>query len=85
VGCIYTAQGFEYDYGGVIIGPDMTWDGDRWSFHRGGHADPVVKKAQNFDGLVRNIYKVLLTRGLRGCCVYSVDPQTQTFLWELIG
>jgi len=30
VGCIYTAQGFEYDYAGVIIGPDLVWRGDRW-------------------------------------------------------
>ena len=26
VGCIYTAQGFEFDYVGVIIGPDLRWD-----------------------------------------------------------
>ena len=30
VGCIYTAQGFEYDWSGVIIGPDLVWRGNRW-------------------------------------------------------
>ena len=30
VGCVYTAQGFEYDYGGVIFGDDLVWRTDRW-------------------------------------------------------
>ena len=30
VGCVYTAQGFEYDFGGVILGPDLVWRRDRW-------------------------------------------------------
>ena len=30
VGCVYTAQGFEYDYSGVILGPDLVWRDDRW-------------------------------------------------------
>ena len=25
VGCVYTAQGFEYDWNGVIFGPDLVW------------------------------------------------------------
>jgi hypothetical protein len=33
VGCIYTAQGFEYDYGGVIIGADLVWRGSHWEPH----------------------------------------------------
>ena len=30
VGCVYTAQGFEYDWSGVIIGPDLVWRSDHW-------------------------------------------------------
>ena len=30
VGCVYTAQGFEYDYAGVILGPDFVWREGRW-------------------------------------------------------
>jgi DUF2075 family protein len=37
-----------------------------------------------FDQLVRNTYKVLLTRGLSGTLVYSVDPETQEYLKKLI-
>lgn len=84
VGCIYTAQGFEYDYGGVIIGPDMRWDSDVWTIDPAAHADPVVKRAKGYDALIRNVYKVLLTRGLRGGVIYATDGQARGLLRELI-
>ncbi len=84
VGCIYTAQGFEYDYGGVIIGPDLLWRDGKWIFDKGGHADPVTRRATNFDDLVRNIYKVLLTRAMEGCAICSTDEATQDLLEQLI-
>jgi len=33
-----------------------------------------------FDKLIRNTYKVLMTRGMHGVCLYSVDDQTNAFL-----
>jgi uncharacterized protein len=83
VGCIYTAQGFEYDFAGVIIGPDLVWRGDRWQTNPTASADPQVRRAANFDVLVRNVYKVLLTRGLIGCVIYSTDPETRALLTKL--
>lgn len=82
VGCIYTAQGFEYDYSGVIIGPDLVWRSDRWVARPEYSKDSQVKRAERseFDRAVRNTYKVLLTRGMRGTLVYSVDPETQEML-----
>ena len=47
VGCIYTAQGFEYDYAGVIIGPDLVWRTDRWVAQREGSKDPAVHRPAN--------------------------------------
>ena len=85
VGCIYTAQGFEYDYGGVIIGPDFLWRDGSWVSDSSAHADSVTRRAKNFDQLVRNIYKVLLTRALRGCCLYSTDAETNNHLHDLIA
>lgn len=84
VGCIYTAQGFEYDFGGVIMGPDLVWRTDEWVADSSAHADKSTKRARNFDDLVRNVYKVLLTRSLRGCGVFSTDPETQQLLEVLI-
>lgn len=84
VGCIYTAQGFEYDYGGVIVGLDMKWRDGAWVTDRDENADAIVKRAKDFDRLVRNVYKVLLTRGLRGCGIYAMDPDAARMLRELI-
>lgn len=82
VGCIYTAQGFEYDWAGVIFGPDFVRRDGRWIARSEYSHDPAVKKAAHpqFHALISNTYKVLLTRGMRGVCVYSTDSETQDFL-----
>ncbi|QLY33494.1 DUF2075 domain-containing protein [Nocardia huaxiensis] len=87
VGCIYTAQGFEYDWAGVIFGEDFVRRGDKWVARRGRSHDPAVRKASEseFAALICNTYKVLLTRGMRGTCVYSTDPETQAFLEKMTG
>jgi hypothetical protein len=89
VGCIYTAQGFEYDWNGVILGPDLVWRGDQWVVVRSANRDPDLRSAarvsdEEFGRLVRNVYKVLLTRGMVGTVIYSCDPETQDFLQTLI-
>jgi Uncharacterized conserved protein (DUF2075) len=80
VGCIYTAQGFEYDYGGVIMGADLVWREDHWEPSAAASRDNRVRRADNFDILTRNTYKVLLTRGLLGCVIYSIDEETRHML-----
>lgn len=89
IGCIYTAQGMEFDWAGVIIGPDLVARGGKLVVEREACKDGELTKKgvthERFDRLIRNTYKVLLTRGLRGVVVYAVDPETQGFLSELIG
>ncbi|GAA2126176.1 DUF2075 domain-containing protein [Streptomyces synnematoformans] len=88
VGCVYTAQGFEYDWSGVIIGPDLVWRGDRWVTDRTASKDPAFKSSTpdaDVDRLIRNTYKVLLTRGMIGTVVYSTDAETLVKLRELAG
>ena len=67
VGCIYTAQGFEYDWSGVIFGDDFVRRGRQWVARRDRSFDGQVKKASEleFPALIRNTYKVLLTRGMK--------------------
>jgi hypothetical protein len=86
IGCVYTAQGFEYDWNGVIFGPDLVWRNGQWLGVIAGSKDPAMRgvSQEAFDQLVRNTYKVLLTRGLSGTLVYSVDPETQEYLKKLI-
>ena len=89
VGCVYTAQGFEYDHAGVIFGPDLVWRDDRWVAVRDANKDPDFKSRKTvgddvFDKLVRNVYKVLLTRGMKSVVVFSTDAETQAHLESLI-
>lgn len=82
VGCIYTAQGFEFDYIGVIIGNDLQFDKENQrlfgdiKYTR----DPTLKRdTVNFNNYVKNIYRVLLTRGMKGCFVYFINKEVEEF------
>ncbi len=82
VGCIYTAQGFEFDYVGVIFGPDLvvrngTWVGQSVMSHDAGIR---AKSNTRFLECVKNVYRVLLTRGLRGCYVAFLDEETREYV-----
>jgi DUF2075 family protein/phage repressor protein C with HTH and peptisase S24 domain len=82
VGCIYTAQGFEFDYVGVIIGSDLKYDkaGDRLVGNIEGSCDPTLTRGgDGFEQYVKNIYRVLMTRGMKGCYVYFVDKEVEAF------
>lgn len=82
VGCIYTAQGFEFDYIGVIIGPDLIYDkeNDCLATDIKATRDHVLKRgSENFDSYVRNIYRVLMSRGMKGCYVYFTNKDTADY------
>lgn len=84
VGCIHTSQGLEFDYVGVIIGDDLAYNDETSTFYTDydKYHDKVGKKGlkddqKELNRLVRNIYKVLMTRGMKGCYVYCANQQTQ--------
>ena len=89
VGCIHTCQGLELDYVGVIVGPDLVaGDGhvrtrpegrsrkDRsiWGWKRLMRVDPDRTRVR-LDSIIRNTYRTLMTRGMKGCYVYFVDEE----------
>lgn len=83
VGCIYTAQGFEFDYVGVILGEDLVYDFDSqsWKGDKSKSHDTVVKRSKDqFLNLVKNTYRVLLSRGMKGCYVYFHNKDTERFV-----
>jgi SOS-response transcriptional repressor LexA len=83
IGCIYTAQGFEFDYVGVIFGNDLVYDYSKqdWTGLRDNSCDPGVKSSKDkFTELLKNTYRVLLSRGLKGCYVYFMDKDTERFV-----
>lgn len=82
VGCIYTAQGFEFDYIGVIIGKDLKYDSENDCLIGDitQTKDPTLKKGKdNFNEYVKNIYRVLMTRGMKGCYIYCVDDEVKKY------
>ncbi len=82
IGCVYTAQGFEFDYVGVIFGDDLVYDFDcqQWRGNPAKSSDSVVKRSkEKFTDLVKNTYRVLLSRGMKGCYVYFMDKNTERF------
>lgn len=83
IGCIYTAQGFEFDYAGVIWGKDLVYDSTkkRLVAKKEGSKDSVLKRSgEDFDRYVRQVYRVLLTRGMKGCYLYIEDEATREYV-----
>jgi DUF2075 family protein len=86
-GCVYTAQGLEFDWVGVIIGPDLRFDGNRVVTDRAMSKERSLERCDDAtaDRIIRNIYKILLTRGLKGTIIYACDPALQAKLQQLIN
>jgi hypothetical protein len=89
VGCVYTAQGFEFDYVGVIVGRDLVYrPGKGWIGQPDESKDRIVSSGtvsrEDFTSYVKNTYRVLLTRGLRGCYVCFLDGPTRDFFLSRI-
>lgn len=87
VGCIYTAQGFEFDYVGVIFGKDLVYGPKiaAWAGVPTESADSNVRKGgEKFIELVKRTYRVLLSRGIKGCYVHFLDEDTRNFFMSRI-
>lgn len=81
IGCVYTAQGFEFDFIGVIFGKDLKYslDNSAWEGISENSYDSQLRNSENFLQLVKNTYRVLLSRGIKGCYVYFMDKETEYF------
>lgn len=96
VGCIHTCQGLEVDHVGVIIGPDLLvrdgqviTDGFARSRHdrtlhgfKKMYKENPVRAAAIADRIIKNTYRTLMTRGAKGCLVWSVDEETNEWFRE---
>ena len=88
VGCIHTAQGLEFDYVGVLIGRDLSYDPetgrivtDKTKISRDDNSSGIRTAADaEARRLILNTYKTLLTRGQKGCFVYGEDDSLRAYL-----
>jgi uncharacterized protein len=86
VGCIHTVQGYDLNYVGVIIGPEVTYDNKlkRIQVDRKKYMDFNGKRSVESDDeletYIINIYKTLLTRGIKGTLIHAVDKSLEQYL-----
>ncbi len=93
IGCIHTCQGLEVDYIGVIIGKDLiyrdgnilvdpskrsTMDKSIAGYKRRMKETPEETKAL-VKAIIKNTYRTLMSRGMKGCYVYFVDKETEAY------
>lgn len=93
-GCIHTTQGLEFEYVGVIIGDDLRYEDGRLvtDYTRRARTDQSVKGLKKMeredpghahelaDEIIKNTYRTLMTRGMKGCYVYATDPNLRSYL-----
>lgn len=89
IGCVYTCQGYDLNYAGVILGPDIFYNKEtkKIDIHINKCTDKKAKVKNNEEETKRNIlnqYLVLLTRGLYGTYIYAVDKDLRDYLNSLI-
>lgn len=99
VGCIHTCQGLEVDYAGVIIGLDLAVRNGQVVTDPSKRAKTDAslkgyKKAlkentflatEKADAIIKNTYRTLMTRGIKGCYVYFVDKETESYFKSRMG
>jgi len=98
IGCIHTCQGLEVDYIGVIIGPDLivrngkvitdaskraSEDSSVRGYKKLMRENPEAAKSL-VDKIIKNTYRTLMTRGQKGCFIYSTDDETQQYFTTLL-
>lgn len=82
VGTVYTAQGFEFDYIGIIVGNDLVYDqiNKRWIAKPQNSYDNMAKsKNEKFVEHLKHVYRVLMSRAHKGCFIYFIDKDTEAF------
>ncbi len=98
IGCIHTAQGLEFDYVGVIIGDDMRYEDGHIrtdGYARAGsdhslkgfkslHKKDPQEADRRADEVIKNTYRTLMTRGMKGCYVYCTDSNLAEHLRECL-
>lgn len=94
IGCIHTSQGLEFDYVGVIIGDDMRFENGHviTDFSKRARTDQSLKGIKKLykempeeakrraDEIIKNTYRTLLTRGMKGCYIYCTDQGLAEYL-----
>ena len=99
IGCIHTSQGLEFDYVGVIIGEDIGIKNGKivTDFNKRAKTDQSLKGIKTLnkkdpeeayrraDEIIKNTYRTLLSRGMKGCYIYCVDKELEDYLKDRLN
>ncbi|MGK0445113.1 MAG: DUF2075 family protein/predicted GIY-YIG superfamily endonuclease [Bermanella sp.] len=91
VGCIHTTQGYDLNYTGIILGPEISFDPIKKEiviieenyFDKNGKQS--IKDPEELKSYIINIYKTILLRGIRGTYLYVCDPDLRQYLSQHIS
>ena len=96
-GCIHTVQGLEFDYVGVIVGDDLRYENGHivTDYTKRAKSDNSLKGIKKIakdqgqevadkiaDNIIKNTYRTLMTRGMKGCYVYCTNKELTEYLKE---
>lgn len=99
VGCIHTCQGLEFDYVGVIIGDDLRYEDGKiiTDYTKRAKTDTSLNGIKKIakeqgekvankiaDNIIKNTYRTLMTRGMKGCYVYCINKELAEYLKDSI-
>lgn len=99
IGCIHTSQGLEFDYVGVILGFDIRYKNGQivTDFTERANTDQSLKGIKGMykknpdealelaDEIIKNTYRTLMTRGMKGCYIYCEDPELEKYFKERVS
>jgi hypothetical protein len=92
VGCIHTTQGLEFDYVGVLIGNDLQFDeanhqvqANVKEYKDKSGKKGIAKDSEKVTQLVKNIYRVLCSRGMRGCYIYCRNLELSQYIQKRLN
>lgn len=99
IGCIHTCQGLEFDFVGVIFGLDLRYDEGKiiTDYTQRAKTDQSLKGIKSLaakneaeaekiaDIIIKNTYRTLMTRGMKGCYIYCCDKNLSSYLKERLS
>jgi hypothetical protein len=86
IGCVHTVQGLEFDYVGVILGNDLRFNPETSEIYASkedyydAEGKKGVKDGETLTRYIKNIYRILLSRGTKGCYIFCRNPELEKHL-----
>lgn len=90
VGCIHTTQGYDLNFTGVIIGPELDYDFKRGKFivdkqkYKDKNGKNSIQDENELLDFIINIYKTILLRGIEGTYIYVCNDNLRRFFSQFI-